>query len=132
MRHTGSIPIIKLYDTLIVSIQIELSDPVVSRLKDDITSEIERVRPFGLVVDLSGIDVMDSYITRTIRDVGLIAKLMGVRTVICGLDPMIALTLVEMGIQLEGVSTELNLEEALEALGRERRKDKLDSDVDDG
>lgn len=123
MKHTGNIPIIKLYDTLIVSIQIELSDPVVSRLKDDITAEIERVRPFGLVVDLSGIDVMDSYITRTIRDVGLIAKLMGVRTVICGLDPMIALTLVEMGIQLEGVSTELNLEEALEALGRERRQD---------
>lgn len=123
MRRAGHIPIIKLYDTLIVSIQIELSDPVVSRLKDDITAEIERVRPFGLIVDLSGIDVMDSYITRTIRDVGLIARLMGVRTVICGLDPMIALTLVEMGIQLEGVRTELNLEEALESLERERGRE---------
>ncbi len=119
MREDARIPVIKLYDNLVVSIQVALSDELVSRLKDDITRAIERTSARGLVIDLSGIDVMDSYISRTLRDIGLISQLMGVRAVICGLDPMIAMSLVEMGMDLQGVHAELNLEEALSLLARE-------------
>ena len=122
MSDTQRIPIIKLYENLIVSVQVALSDRLVTSLKDDITMEIQSTGVQGLVVDVSGIDVMDSYISRTIRDIGLIAKLMGVRTVMSGMDPMIAMTLVEMGLDLKGVHSALNLEVALELLERLDRK----------
>jgi rsbT antagonist protein RsbS len=116
MSEIVRIPIIKLRDVLIVSIQVSLSDAVVVQLKDDITNKIEHSEARGLVIDVSGIDLMDSYISRAIRDIGLVARLMGVRTVISGLDPMIAMTLVEMGLELKGVRTALDLESALDIL----------------
>jgi rsbT antagonist protein RsbS len=116
MSEITRIPIIKLYENLIVSIQVALSDQLVMQVKDDITEEIERTGARGLVIDVSGIDVMDSYISRAIRDIGLMARLMGVRTVICGMDPMIAMTLVEMGLDLTGAQSALNLESAIAML----------------
>ncbi len=115
--EVARIPIIKLYDVLIVSVQVALSDPIIIRLKDDVASRIENTNARALALDVSGIDLMDSYISRVIRDIGLTAKLMGVRTVVCGIDPMIAMALVDMGMGLEGVTTALNLESALRALG---------------
>lgn len=115
-ESTVHIPIIKLYDTVIVSIQVELSDHLVMQLKDDVSAAIERLGPRGLIIDVSGIDIMDSYISRMIRDIGQIAKLMGVDTVICGMDPNIAMTLVEMGMGFEGVATHMSMESAFEAL----------------
>lgn len=128
MAGLSKIPIIKLHGNLIVSIQIALSDELVMQLRDDITAEIERTAARGLVIDVSGIDVMDSYISRAIRDISLIARLMGVRTVISGMDPMIAMTLVEMGMDLKGVSTELNLENALDLLDRGDEDEEQDED----
>lgn len=122
MAEVTRIPIIKLYDNLIVSIQVALSDRLVLQIKDDITQEIDRTGARGLIIDVSGIDVMDSYISRAIRDIGLMARLMGVRTVICGMDPMIAMTLVEMGLDLTGAKSALNLESAIELLERERKR----------
>ena len=116
MSEIVRIPIIKLRDVLIVSIQVSLSDHVVMQLKDDITAKIERTQARALVIDVSGVELMDSYISRAIRDISLVARLMGVRTVISGLDPMIAMTLVEMGLELKGVRTALDLESALESL----------------
>lgn len=116
MTDEVRIPVIKLHDTLIVSIQIAMSDHVAQQLKNDLTERIEQTRATGLVIDVSGIDVMDSYLSRVLRDMGLIGKLMGVRTVISGMAPMIAMTLVEMGLELKGVTTSLNLEAALETL----------------
>ena len=116
MSETVRIPIIKLRDVLIVSIQVSLSDHVVMQLKDDITAKIERTQARALVIDVSGVELMDSYISRAIRDIGLVARLMGVRTVISGLDQLIAMTLVDMGLELKGVRTALDLESALELL----------------
>lgn len=116
MPETAKIPIIRLYDKLIVSIQIELSDHLVTQLKDDVASTIQETGADGLIIDVSGVEIMDSYISRTIRDMGMIARLMGVNTVICGLDANIAMTLVEMGMGFEGVATALNMETAFEAL----------------
>ena len=124
MADIARIPIIKLYDNLIVSIQVSLSDQLVMQLKEDVTDQIELTGAKGLIVDVSGIDVMDSYISRAIRDIGLMAQLMGVSTVISGMDPMIAMTLVEMGLDLKGVYSALNLESALELLERQRARKK--------
>ena len=110
------IPIIRLYENLIVSVQVSLSDQLVMQLKEDITSEIERTNARGLVIDISGIGLMDSYISKALHDIGLIAKLMGVQTVISGMAPLIALTLSEMGLDLRGMHMALSLEDAIETL----------------
>lgn len=111
-----NIPIIKIFDNLLVSIQIELSDHLVSELKNNVCDEIQRIGPRGLVIEVSGVDILDSYIARSIRDLAQMANLMGVKSVIAGLDPSMAITLVEMGMILEDVETALNLETALSML----------------
>ncbi len=111
-----TIPIIKLYNNLLVSIQVDLSDGLVAELKEELTSEIQATNARGLIIELSGIDVLDSYIARSIGDISSIARLMGTKTVIAGLDPTMAHSLVEMGMTLEGLETALNLESAIESL----------------
>lgn len=112
-----TIPIIRLYRTLIVSIQIEVSDDLIADLQDDVAHEVQRNNVKALIVEVSGIDLFDSYIARSIRDLAHICRMMGVRTVLVGLDPGMAITLVEMGMVMEGVDTALNMELALEAYG---------------
>jgi rsbT antagonist protein RsbS len=107
------IPIIHLRDLLLVSVQVELSDRVVLQLKEDITREVARSRVRGLIVDLTGVDFMDSYISRTLRDISIMTSLMGVPTVLCGMHAVIAMTMTEMGIELGGLSMSLNLDAAL-------------------
>lgn len=131
MDETTKIPIIKLYDNLIVSIQVDLSDDVVLQLKEDIVNTIIHTEATGLVLDVSGIDLMDSFITRAINDIGKAARLMGVESVVAGLSPMIAMTLVEMGMHFEGVKPVLNLEAALEHLARKAEHRGLLGDLDD-
>jgi rsbT antagonist protein RsbS len=110
------IPIVELFGNLIVSVQIELTDRQVERLRVAVTDAIERRDPHGLIVDLSGVEVLDSYLTRVVRDIALSAQIMGVRTVVCGIRPAIAMTLVEMGLEIPSVATALNLERAVELL----------------
>jgi rsbT antagonist protein RsbS len=90
------VPIIQLFRCLIVPVQIELSDRIVGDLKEQIAQEIRRRDVDGLVIEVSGIDVFDSHIVRSVRDIASVAKLMGVQTVLAGLDPAMAMTLVEM------------------------------------
>lgn len=118
MIEIHAIPLISLYGNLIVSIQVTLSDHLVARLVADVTNAIETAPVSGLIIDISGVDVMDSYITRCIRDLAMTARLMGTETVICGMRPVVVMTMVEMGLDLQGVSSALNLERALESLVR--------------
>lgn len=110
------IPIINLYRNLIVPIQGSIGDQAMSQLTDDVTRSIERDAARGLVIDVSGVAMMDSFITRNIRDLALTARLMGVATIVSGLQPAVAITLVEMGLEIRGLETTLNLERALERL----------------
>ena len=119
MTEAFKIPVIRLYDTLIVSIQGSLSDALARSLKLDITAAIEQREAHGLVIDVSGVDVLDSYLSKAIYDIAQIAGLMGTRTVLSGLDPMLAMTLVEMGLDLSGVVTVLNLESAMEHIAEQ-------------
>jgi len=124
------IPIIKLYNTLIVSIQTELGDNLVTELKEDIAEAIRSNDVTGLVIELSGVDILDSFIARSLRDIAFLARLMGVETVLAGLDPGMACTLVEMGMALRDVQCSLNLESALERFGLVRPKRESEGDLD--
>lgn len=116
MNEAYSIPLIRLFDNLIISIQVALSDDIVERLMSQITETIERSTVSGLILDFSGADVMDSHITRRVHDIAMAARVMGVDTVVCGLRASIVITLAEMGLSLPGVVCALNLERALEFL----------------
>ncbi len=108
-----SIPVIHLAGRLLVSIQVEMTDRLLARIKEDVANAIDRGGATGLVIDVSGIETMDSFISRSICDLALIAKLMGVPTVLCGIRPAVAITLSEMGIDLRGVPSALNVDDAV-------------------
>ena len=116
MNPALRIPIINLYSNLIVPIQGAIGDVAMQQLTDDVTRRVEREGARGLVIDVSGVALMDSFITRNIRDLALTARLMGVATIVSGLQPAVAITLVEMGLEIQGLETALNLERALERL----------------
>ncbi|MBK8937306.1 MAG: STAS domain-containing protein [Polyangiaceae bacterium] len=114
---TGNIPILKIGRTLLVSIQVELSDAVAESLQNDVLSAIERSDAKGLVVDISGFDTVDTYVARILADMAKMARLMGADTVISGMRPEVAATLVRMGYTMDEVRFALNLDEALALLG---------------
>jgi rsbT antagonist protein RsbS len=110
------IPLIHLRGQLIVSIQVELTDALVKTLRDDIADDLSRRNVDGLIIEVSGVDIFDSYIAASVRDIAHIARLMGVETIVAGLDPAMAITLVEMGMSMSGVRTALDLDAALDGL----------------
>ncbi|GGG24925.1 RsbT antagonist protein RsbS [Lysinibacillus alkalisoli] len=113
------VPILKLYDCLIVSIQWELDDQMAMMFQEDLLSKLYETEAKGIVLDLTFVDFMDSYIAKVIGDAINMATLMGAKVVMTGLQPSVAITLVELGIHLNSVSTALNLEKGLEQLQKE-------------
>ena len=111
-----NIPIIKLEDKLIISIQTDLDDATTLRLQDDISKTIVRTNASGVILDVSSIEIMDSYTARIFNDIGKNSMLLGARAVLVGLQPAIAITLVEMGMDIDNVDTALNLEAGLAML----------------
>lgn len=107
--------------TLLVQLNPELTDSAVRQLRDAVGRTLEAQALRGLVLDLASVEVMDSYITRCIRDLALCARLMGVPTIVCGVQPAVADTLVEMGLELGEVQTVLNVDVALRTLRTGRR-----------
>ena len=110
----GAIPILKIGSTLLATIQIELHDTVVDSFQNDVLEEIERTGANGLIIDISALETVDSYVARMLANTAKMAKLMGTKTVIVGMRPAVAATLVRMGYFMEGIETALSLEEGLE------------------
>lgn len=108
------IPILKLHDTLLTSIQVELTDDDALEFQADVLNKIRLSEAEGLVIDITALEVVDSYLARILNDTATMAKLLGTETVICGMQPAVSLTLVEMGRQLIGVESALNLDQAME------------------
>jgi rsbT antagonist protein RsbS len=113
-----SVPILKQGDTLIASIQAALSDQDLVRLQDEIADRIGRFRSHGVIIDVTALDVLDSFAARTLRSVAYTAKLRGAKTVIVGMQPDVAFAMVQLGLSLDGVATALDLEEGLAELGQ--------------
>ena len=115
---SGAIPILAIGRTLVCTIHIDLDDVVAQSFQSDVLLAIERRGAHGLVIDVSGLDSVDSYVARVLAETGRMAKLMGTQTVLVGMRPEVAATLVRMGYQMEGVRTALNLEDGLALLGQ--------------
>lgn len=113
------IPILKLNDTLIVSIQWELDDQTAIQFQEDLLNKIHETTAKGVVIDLTPIDFIDSFIAKVLGDVIHMSGLMGARVVLTGIQPGVAITLVELGIRLKNVMTALDLENGLDKLHKE-------------
>jgi len=115
----GPIPILKIGPTLLATSQLELHDTVVESFQTDMLEEIEKTGASGLIIDISALETVDSYVARMLANTAKMARLMGTETVIVGMRPAVAATLVRMGYFMEGITTALSLEEGLQ-LQRQR------------
>jgi rsbT antagonist protein RsbS len=112
------VPILKQGPYLIASIQSALSDEDLVQLRDALVAQVGRLRSRGVIVDVTALDVMNSFATRTLHDIALMIRLRGAEMVIVGIQPEVAFALVHLGLKLEGVATALDLEEGVLFLDR--------------
>ena len=113
------IPILKLHDCLLISIQWELDDATALQFQEDLLHKIHETNANGVVIDLTSIEIIDSFIAKVLGDVINMSKRMGAKVAITGIQPAVAITLVELGITLSDVMTAIDLEKGLEKLQKE-------------
>ena len=118
------VPIIRVGDTLIATVQEELYDHDALRLQDDLGQRLERGDVRGVLLDVSTVATVDSFLARLIGNIAGLSRLLGAETVVVGLQPAVAVTLVEFGLTLPGVRTALNAEKGLALLAQGRRNDR--------
>ena len=116
------VPILKQSHYLIASIQAALTDADLLQLRDALAEKVGRFRSRGVIVDVTALDVMDSFASRTLRDLAHMIRLRGAETVIVGIQPEVALAMVQLGLTLEGVATALDLEEGLAFLNEKTQR----------
>jgi rsbT antagonist protein RsbS len=113
---TMRIPILKLKEYLLTTIQVELDDQTAIQFQEDLLKKIYETGASGVVIDLTSVEIIDSYIAKILGDVVKMAELLGSRVVLTGIRPAVAITLIDLGINLRGVPTALDLEQGLEKL----------------
>jgi rsbT antagonist protein RsbS len=126
------IPILKVGRVLIVPIQVDMDDRTVIHLQERILSELERTGARGVLIDISLLEMVDSFIGRVLSDIAAMARIMDARTVVVGMQPAVAITLVELGLELRGVDTVLNVDEGIRLLRGEFGIDDEDEDLRSG
>ena len=112
------IPILKMGEYLLVTIQVDMHDQLALQLQDDLTARISAESARGVLIDISSLDVVDSFIGRMIGNIAAMARVLDAQTVVTGMRPAVAITLVELGLGLEGVQTALNVERGMALLRR--------------
>jgi rsbT antagonist protein RsbS len=110
------IPILKIGELLLVSIQVDMHDQLAMSLQDDLTTRIVKDRALGVLIDISALEVVDSFIGRMLGNIALMARVLDAETVVVGMQPAVAITLVELGLSLKGVRTALNVEKGMALL----------------
>ncbi|MFE9444575.1 STAS domain-containing protein [Streptomyces sp. NPDC006602] len=113
---TGHVPVLRLGDVLLVTLQGDLHDSMTQQLQQDIGETIADTGVTGLVIDVSGVEIVDSFLGRVLAEIAAQASLLAARTVVAGMRPAVAITLVELGLTLPGLRTALSTEAALELL----------------
>jgi rsbT antagonist protein RsbS len=116
------VPILKQGQYLIASIQAALTDADLLKMRDALAEQVGRFRSRGVIVDVTALDVMDSFASRTLSDIANMIRLRGAETVIVGIQPEVAFSMVQLGLKLEGVATALDLEEGLAFLDQKMRR----------
>ena len=112
------IPILRMGDLLLVTIQVDMHDRLAMTLQDDLTERIVRDNAKGVLIDISALDLVDSFIGRMISNTAAMARVLDAQTVVVGMQPAVAITLVELGLTLHGVKTALNVEKGMARLGK--------------
>jgi rsbT antagonist protein RsbS len=107
------IPILKLGSFLLVTIQVDMHDRLAMQLQDDLTARIVATRARGVLIDISTLEIVDSFIGRMISNIAAMARVLDAETVVVGMQPAVAITLVELGLSLEGVRTALNVDKGM-------------------
>jgi rsbT antagonist protein RsbS len=115
------IPILRMGEFLLVSIQVDMHDQLALTLQDDLTGRIAATGAHGVLIDISVVEVVDSFIGRMIANIAAMARILDARTVLVGMQPAVAITLVELGLTLPGVRTALNIERGMALLRAEVR-----------
>lgn len=113
---SATVPILAMEGILLVSLQGELHDGMAEQLQQDITHRIAHSSATGVVIDVSGVEIVDSFLGRVLAEIAASARLLAARTVLCGMRPAVAITMVELGLTLPGLVTALDVERALELL----------------
>ncbi len=107
------IPILKMGSCLLVTIQVDMHDQLAMTLQDDLTDRIASTRARGVLIDISSLEIVDSFIGRTLGNIAAMARILDATTVVVGMRPAVAITLVELGMALEGVRTALDVEKGM-------------------
>lgn len=110
------IPILKMGDFLLVTIQVDLYDQLAENLESDLVNAVKKHNSKGVLIDISSVSIIDSFMGRILGNIGIMSKIMGAQSVIVGMQPAVAMTLVELGLTLTGVATALNVERGMELL----------------
>jgi rsbT antagonist protein RsbS len=113
------IPILKMGDFLLVSIQVDMHDRLALTLQDDLTEQIVKTRARGVLIDISSLEIVDSFMGRMLGNIAAMASVLDANTVVVGMQPAVAITLVELGLSLTGVRTALNVEKGMALLQNE-------------
>ena len=125
------VPILRIGDVLLVSIQIDLQDQSVLALQEDLADQISKTGAHGVVIDISAVDIVDSFIGRMFATIASTSRLFDADTVVVGMRPAVAITLVELGLTLGNVRTALDLEKGLAILRRSAADRLLSDDIED-
>ena len=121
-----SVAILRQDDVLVASVQSDLSDTQVLALRDGLAEQVGRHRARGIIVDVTALDVIDSFVARSLRSIAVTARLRGADTVVVGIQPDVAIAMVQFDLNLQPLQTALDLDEALTLLAGERRGEELD------
>lgn len=113
-----SIPILQIGDLLLVTVQLDMHDRQAVMLQDELTARIARTGARGVLIDISSLDIVDSYVGRTISTIAAMSRILDADTVVTGMQPAVAITLVELGLSLPGVRTALNVDKGIALLRR--------------
>lgn len=112
----GNVPILRLGEVLLVSIQVELDDRLALGLQDDLSRAVAEHGARGVLIDISSLEVLDSFIGRVLGNIAATCRILNARTVVVGMRPAVAITLVDLGVSLEGIHTALDVDRGLELL----------------
>jgi len=124
------VPILSLRDVLLVSIQVDLEDQLAVRLQEDLAERIVATGAHGVIIDITALDIVDSFVGRTLATIASVSRVLDADTVVVGMRPAVAITLVELGLPLHGIRTALNVDLGLDMLRQTRLSAGADRDPD--
>ncbi len=123
------IPILRMGNFLLVTIQVDMHDRLAMTLQEDLTNRIAQTGAKGVLIDISALEMVDSFIGRMLAAIAGMSRILDARTIVVGMQPAVAITLVELGLSLEGITTALNVERGMDLLHQENESRHADSEI---